>query len=335
MRKHLLFAGLLITVFAAQGNTESAVQFSISPSIGHTFGKTEYILDLTGYDIAESGDTVRLRVKSQLEYPLDLVMAGVSVDLTDRADPNLWSVKAGIFVSMNDPGGTMKDHDWIGFAPELTKWSYTESVPDMNSILFDFQATRRILGPGVSALVGFTYHRLEQDLFGVDGWQTPYRVVDKTTLLFRDSAFFDVPQTNQVLYYEVKYVMPQVGLQANLELSPNLSLTANAALALVWFKDVDDHPIRKKLSEADGTGAGFIASVSSRYSINSVTAAMTPFIGLSGEITTLTASGDQTQTWYGDDPASEDDDTGTSISGIPHEVNATWYHIGLNVGLAF
>lgn len=343
MKKHILFAALLSLVFSGQGNAESAVKFTVSPSVGHAFGETEYVLEISSYLSDENGDVITdqlgnpivYRLKSQLEYPLDVFMAGATVGLGPTADPSLWSVKAGVFTSVNDPGGIMKDHDWIGILPDLTKWSYTESSAEMKSIILDLEVTRRILSPGkarVAAMAGFRYHRLEQDLFGADGWQ---RLYDAEIDTFDDPVYFDTLQTTQVLYYEVKYFLPQAGLKTDLELSPNLSLSARTALALVWFKDVDDHPFRAKLSEADGTGTGFIGSLSARYQLSSAGTGTAPYIGFSAEYTTLTSSGDQTQTWYGDDPASPDDDTGLRISGIPHEVNANWYHIGINLGMSF
>ncbi len=343
MNKHFLIITILLALSFGQVHAEKQVQVSISPSVGYSLGKTEYVLNVATYRADNDGDVITdqfgepivFRVKSQLEYPLDVVSAGARVRLVPVRDPGLWSIEAGVLTNLNDPSSAMKDTDWDaadGFY-DLTEWSYTESSAEMKSLMLDIEATKRILTRGqvqISVLAGFRYYKLEQDLYGVDGWQ---RVFDPVTLTYSEQFFFDDLADTRVLYYEIKYTMPQIGLSLATDLSPRVAAKLKTVFTPLWYEDVDDHILRNKLSTSDGTGSGFIGSVNLHYDISSGRQSA-PFIDFFAELTTLTASGDQTQEWYGDDPASVGaDDTGLRIEGLPHEVNSTRFHFGVKIGM--
>ena len=171
---------------------------------------------------------------------------------------------------------------------------------------------------------GFRYQKIEQNIIGYEGWQ-----------IDTDGARHTVSGIERGIYYRVTCKSPHLGLRSNVELGPHTDISAKAAFALVWASDFDDHLLRNKTATADITGHGFISGVSLRHQMPS-TGTMQPFFELVGELVYLHASGGQTQSWYGDDPASpDDDDTGTSLSGIPHEINSQQVSIGLRVGLGF
>jgi hypothetical protein len=346
MTKGFLPGIFWISVLSFSVNAETPLRISVSPSLGYSFGETEYIMNLRTPMTDENGDVVTddlgnpvlLQIKSQLEYPLDVTMGGGNFRLTPAEDPELWSVEASAFVTLNDPGGVMKDSDWDGANGlyELTQWSYTESSAEMSSLLLNFEATRRILSPGnvrVAALAGLRYHKIEQKLFGVDGWQ---RLFEASTFTYGEPIYFTAYENTQVLYYEIKYLLPQIGLNFTADLSPNFMAGIKTIFVPVWFEDVDDHLLRNKLSRADGTGTGFIGSLNLDYRLGSPQRRSRPFISIFAEFTSIGASGDQTQEWYGDDPASPDfDDTGSRITGIPHDANITLYRVGIKAGLTF
>ncbi len=345
MKKHLLVIAVLLWVPLSLTHAQKSLQFSIAPSIGQYYGETEYVMDIVSPFVDENGDLITdefgdpiiFQLKSQLEYPMDVVMGGVNLRLNPANDPDKWSVEAGIFTSLNDPGGVMKDSDWEGAIGiyDFTQWSYTESESKMSSLMFDIKGTRRVFCPGkfsVSLVAGFRYQRIEQELFGVNGWQRPF---DDIALEYGDAQFFALLQDTLVLYYEVKYTMPRAGLSSRLDLSPNLSLGLETVLSSVWFKDVDDHILRNKLSKADGSGLGFTGIFSAHYQLGSSGSQAAPFVDFFVEYNAISASGDQTQEWYGDDEFTEGDDTGNTIEGVPHDVNANLYHVGMKLGLSF
>ncbi len=346
MRKYILPVIISLCLLSGVVHAGQTVELSISPSVGYNFGETDYVMDILTYIQDENGDLLEdddgnpllYQLKSQLEYPLDVAMGGVTFRLAPTVDPSLWSVEAGIYTSLNNPGGVMKDSDWDGISGyyDLTKWSYTESSVDtMKLFRFDIQATRRILSPGklrVALLAGFRYQKIEQKLFGVEGWQIDF---DTTSMTFDEPVSFNLYQNQNVLYYEIELMMPQIGLLLTADLSPKLNAGLKTVLAPVWFDDVDDHVLRDKLSTADGNGIGFIGALNARYDLPASGQFFKPFLDFFVEYMTLSASGDQVQEWYGDDPISEADDTGTSIGGIPHDITSTQYNIGVRLGLTF
>ncbi|UCG62223.1 MAG: omptin family outer membrane protease [Candidatus Zixiibacteriota bacterium] len=345
MKQYLIIILALSCVPLSSTTAQKSVEFSVSPSVGHSFGKTEYILEVQSAFVDEDdeiitdefGNTVIFHVKSQLEYPLDVVMGGVNLRINSADDPDLWSVEAGIFTSLSDPGGTMKDSDWDGASGiyDFTQWSYTESSAKMNSFMLDIRGTRRLFRPekfSVSLVAGLRYHRIEQELYGVNGWQRPF---NDAILAYDEPQFFAVLQDTLVLYYKVKYLMPQIGLRSRIDLRSDLTVGLETILSPVWFSDVDDHILRNKLSKADGWGLGIIGAFNARKRFGSSGSQAAPYIDLFAEVTTISASGDQTQNWYGDDPFTPDDDTDIVFPGIPHDINATLFHAGIRLGLIF
>jgi hypothetical protein len=106
------------------------------------------------------------------------------------------------------------------------------------------------------------------------------------------------------------------------------------AYVQVFASDFDDHLLRNKTAVADVIGGGGETDLNIRWFFGSSTQSRS-FLEFSMSFLYLLAEGDQTQAWYGDDPVSEDDDTGKVITGIPHEVESLQGNIGLRLGLRF
>ncbi len=310
---------------ASGGSTgHSGVKFTLDPQLSHNFGYTEYIMDISFPTV--EGNYV---LKSELEFPLDVIMAGAKVGLHSTADKlYAWSVKGGYFTNLNDPGGVMKDHDWTTVRPNVVeKFSFTESPSEMSSTLLLFEGTLRVLHRKRFDLAlwgGFRYQKIKQDIIGYKGWQLD-------TNLIRH----DISGTERAVVYRVTYKSPHVGLRANIKLGARASLGARAAFAPVWASDFDDHLLRKKTATADITGSGIISGANLDVNLASKSS-LKPFVTLVSDLVYFHASGNQTQSWYGDDPATPtEDDTGTVLSGIPHEINTLQINVGLRVGLTF
>ncbi len=104
----------------------------------------------------------------------------------------------------------------------------------------------------------------------------------------------------------------------------------------VFASDVDDHILRNKISKASGTGPGFYSSIEFNLIINPENPGLKPFISLGADFSILSVSSGQTQSWYGDDPISDDEDeTGQVKENIPHKFTGLQLTLGLQVGLAF
>ena len=327
MRTIFALTALIMTSLAADSFSQSPLRtdFYAQPYAGHSFGKTEYVMDIKTID----GDGNPYRLKSQLEYPLDVLMVGTNVGLTlTPPSGKAWRVELGAFTSVTDPGGTMYDHDWVAVDNEpLQKFSYTESDAEMNSILLTLEVGKTVWldeRRQIELMAGFRWHRIEQDIIGYEGWQ-----------LDGNGDRVDVAdKTSEALFYRVTYSLPHAGLRGGLRLGRMVHVDGKAAFAIVLVSDYDNHLLRNKDAEARITGHGFIGGAGLRHDLGS-TPGRGLFFGLDADILYLTASGRQTQTWYGDDGATEWDDTGTEIGGIPHEINTTQYHVGLVFGWRF
>jgi hypothetical protein len=337
MKGNLLISVVFVLSLAQTSLAQNKVKFTVIPQLSQSFGLTEYIMDIA--DPQEEGIYV---LKSQLEFPLDVAMAGVTVGVHSTRDTlYAWSLEGGYFLNIEDPGGIMKDHDWetvwrvigtdtVTYWGEVEKFSYTESRAEMKSALITVEGYLRVFQKrrfDIDLWGGFRYQKIEQNIIGYKGWQ-----------LKRDSSVARVvyvSSTDSAAYYRVTFNTPYVGLRSNIRLNPNTSLSAKTAFALVWASDFDDHLLRNKIATADITGKGFISGVSLRHQMPH-NGKIQPFFELVGEFVYLHASGSQTQSWYGDDPASPDyDDTGVVRSGIPHEINNRQASVGLRVGLGF
>ena len=315
---------------------ESQVKFALAPQVWQNFGYTEYIMDMAF--VTDSGPYL---LKSQLEFPLDVTMAGIMGGLySTRNTLYAWSVEVGYFSNVDDPGRVMKDHDWetvwrvIGpdtviYWGQVEKFSYTKSKAEMKSHLLTAEGFLRVLHKkhfDLDIWGGFRYQKIEQDIIGYEGWQ-----LLRDSSVARDTA---VSGTAPAIYYRVTYKTPHLGLRSNIRLGQYSTLGARAAFALVWTSDFDDHLLRKKTARANISGHGFISSMNARYLIPAG-GRFQPFFELAAGFLYFHASGNQTQRWYGDDPITEDDDTGLSLSGIPHEINSLQVSVGVKVGVAF
>ncbi|MEW6411380.1 MAG: hypothetical protein AB1483_02775 [Candidatus Zixiibacteriota bacterium] len=345
MKKRIILLAVFVLCVFQLAHAEKKIQVSLAPTIGHSFGETEYILKFRSYILDEFGEIavddfgnpIIYEVKSLLEFPMDVIFIGGSILMEPVLDKTLWSVETGVYTTVNDPGGAVTDSDWDSATSlwEETKFSYTESDATMSSLRFNIEVTRRLLTLGklrVSALGGFRYQNIKQDIYGYEGW---YRILDTVNFVY-SSETYTQSGSGPVGYYEVTYKQPQIGLLTSTEFPSGMTLKLKTAFTPVWFDDYDDHILRNKESTADGDGAGFEGSLRARFKFSSLRAPLVPYLDIFADYMTLHATGYQTQTWYGDDGATPDfDDTGLSVSNIYHEVNSTQYNIGFKLGLLF
>jgi len=282
--------------------------------------------------IVDSNGIVQGTAKSQLEFPLDAIYAGVESNMYyEKSGYREWFVKAGYFRNVDNPSGLMKDHDWIkvpGYSD--FKWSYTESNVEFNCDIITFQAGIRIFGWSKAnsyAVLGFMHQKIVQDVIDVKGWQ--YDLDDSILQKYY------IDSTVRALYYEVTYNIPMVGILYNIQFNPQVYCDITAAYMHVFESDVDDHILRNKLSKAEGTGPGLFSSIEGHLALKIPNSDLKPFISLGAKFMTLKVSTGQTQEWYGDDSASSEDDTGDIIKNVPHEFTSLQFSFEIKMGLAF
>ncbi len=111
-----------------------------------------------------------------------------------------------------------------------------------------------------------------------------------------------------------------------------MTFNSRIAYTRAIISDHDDHLLRFKITESDINGNGLLADFGLRMDFGP-TPSKGFFVEFNGDLTYIKASGTSTQSWYGDDPLSEEDDTGQILTGIPHEISTTQFRIGLVLGM--
>lgn len=316
-----LFAVLWLIIGSAI-SAQDGISLEIAPAGGMNFGYTEYEMDLRYVN-----EGVPYRVRSLLEFPLGTSFLGLKATLTgSREYVEDWKIDAILVTNMNDPSGKMYDHDWEAVYNEpLTKFSYTESNSKLSSLALETSVSKKLHSGAIAVYfqLGFDYYHYDFEIIDYAGWQ----LVGGVPHYFRG--------TETGILYVINYYFPHAAMQFERgKPGGDWRTEFSAGAGAVFFSDDDDHVLRLKRATANGTGFGLKADFNVRRYLGNSHNFKRPYIEVTADVHYFKASGNQTQKWYGDDPASEGyDDTGDSLSGLPHDVRSLVYRIGLELGI--
>jgi hypothetical protein len=322
MRVSIALSLCAVMLLCGAAQAERTTSFRPSLAGGLWFGETSYEAEhATNYPGISFG--------YKLVYPLDVATAGVGLQyviLTDGVTE--WTFSARLLTSVTDPGNLMTDRDWTTYLKHLqVDGVYTESDVSGKLTSIDFEATRLLATNGcisLSVLAGVGYQKISQDILNFSG------------VLFDDSGYArEFGYSEQAGTYDVSYLKPQIGFVPRFNLGSGVSAELKAAVSMVRVSDEDNHMLRYFRSKSSGWGIGGTGRLAFQYDFPAAANGRTPFVRLSGEYMTLKADLEETRTWYGDDPAGEDDETGQSMTGLPHDVRSTQYGAQLQFGVAF
>jgi hypothetical protein len=285
---------------AAVPRASGQARFSADVGLGEGFGVAAYDLQ-----VASGGDLL----KSRLEFPLDGLEASLRLMLSlPQRSRDLWRFEAGVSAGITDPGGLMRDYDWIkpvGYPP--VPFSYTESNVRATAVGAYVQASRTlsVAGPLEPYVVfGYAYQYLYQSVRGYTGWQ----------YLFDTSGNpYDVQtisSTAEALRYTLNAHTLPLGLGLRFELGPRWQLALEAAFLGVYASDVDDHLLRYKISTAAGLGYGGAGRLEALWLLSERKAGPVPYLALNVEGLAWRVPTTQTQRWYDDEPSTPLDETG-------------------------
>jgi hypothetical protein len=260
--------------------------------------------------------------RSKLEWPIDTKTIGIRLGLS--AD-DVFEAEAGIaatpWTSDHNP---MKDFDFLDETVAQTHDGvdiYSESGLDSKALVFAlgshvFPLRTRFISAGFTA--GYRFE--EFDYRSYDTHQTGYGSWQNQT----------GTQSGPTSIYTVNYNIFSIGLALRTMVEDTLTITLEAsALPLVYAKDEDEHIRRNRVSNTSATGTGYQTSISSLFKITG-----NWFISSRYSFTRISADGHQDQYWYGDDPATTDNDTGTGIS-IKAKIKQKDSHVGIGVTRRF
>jgi len=232
-------------------------------------------------------------VKVSLEFPLNNLMAGMSLIVGTRHEKNPRQTRGRFSLTwlrvVEKAAGTMKDSDWIendaayDEPPHAGRDIYTESDAQLRGTVFDMNYAHHFrlnnswtLGP----MIGYRSQRLEYEIYGYRGiwWTTP------------------ISGAGKVLGYEITYKIPYIGLISDLLFGKDSQFQLNLTIGYSdWAKaeDRDDHILRYKLSEGYCQGEAYLIKLNLDWKFYP-----NWILGLGAEYVDIDTSGVQYQSWY-------------------------------------
>jgi|GEM_PF-5790437 len=312
----------LVAVFVLLSTSawsDTRLRFDVVPAGGYSFGTTRYRMDAT-------------TVISQLDFPLDQIVAGGRVELAKLRDSRPdWSVSAEIWHALGDPKGTFDDRDWevAGDGTEFL-FSSTESHVDGSMTRLRGEITKTALRGGmwdIAVFAGFTYQKIAQTAIDVSGFQY---VTDSGG---GGWVYFDY--SVRALTYDIEFYQSLVGLAPRLYPDPRIVIEARLALSPVLYtKDLDNHLLRGFISESAGYGFGTAARMAVRFEPTQHVRDGRFFVMLAGDYYHARTDHPTVVKWYRD-VEEESRSAGDILYGVPHEIVSNQFALSLQIGLTF
>jgi outer membrane protease len=331
MKAIIVKRACLFVAFCLTSSSVGAVDFGFGLHTQRMSGHTTYHIKFTEF-IPEIGSD--LKGDSELEFPLDVFLVGGSARLKGKlksGEP--WSISLGVSKNVNNPSGIMKDSDWLAL-PQYnysTKFSYTESDAELGALLVCVEGRLGIVRRSnfaVDLLGGYEYQDFSFEILGARGWQG-FDVSER--------VYFDTLQGTNVLDYDVTYHLPYGGIAASLRFSPRVGLKARAAISpRASASDHDDHLLRFFTADGDCSGWALKTGAELGWMVLGDATQSHWSLGLGFGYTRISTKGTQDQTYYGDEPATPDEDeTGMKITGIKEKITSSQIVIQAQIGYEF
>lgn len=307
--------------------TPKPTSFVIAPSMLWQTGSSDYDFNLNFSDNSSS-PPARYHLRSLLEYPMDAFLSGLTLEYTmgERPSP-VWRARLKYLTNISNPSGKMVDSDFLN----QVRFSYTESRARLRSTLVEIDVSRSLFyyrHYAMSLTAGIRYFQTSQRIIGYDGYQLSYDPVSGEW----GPAIPISRQDGEVLTYDAKFVLPQVGFTHQLRYGDRFSAEVQTMFALAYASDLDDHVLRHFTAAGSGSGYAMAMKPSLRYDLFP---AHGTFIDFEAEYMFLATENEHRQEWYGDDPASPDlDDTGQRSEPLPHRIKTSIFAIGIRLSFA-
>jgi hypothetical protein len=138
------------------------------------------------------------------------------------------------------------------------------------------------------------------------------------------------------LQYTVSYKLPMLGLVLLSESREGLTLQVQGAyLFSAGADDEDLHLLRNKKTTCAASGSGWQLDGEASVIIATLRNKATIELGGSYQYLKVNTTGSQTQTYYGDDPGYDGDQTGLSASGISDKLFIKRQSFGVSLIYSF
>ena len=252
---------------------------------------------------------------SQLEWPLDIWLARIDAGLKLG---DSWRINGVLKKNFSDPGGKMKDSDWITDSNPGQLDIYSESnISNFDALTFDIDVEWDFLKRqswSLYAGLGYQYQRFEYEAKLIHQY-SPSGLPD-----------FEAYGDGRVaITYEITYGMPYLKIGTDFHIKDKFTLAGSFAWSpLVNAKDEDHHLLREnggKLCTGDMDGNAYMINLSAKYNF-------TPSWFLKGgfQYTKIDVDGEQYQIYYGN---------GVPIGTVREKSESTQTSLYLTVGYMF
>jgi len=301
-------------------NKSSDISFSVLS--GNIKGDTTYRIDFP-------------EGASQLEFPLGNSLLGLGFNLKQLI-PTTTKHRDGFSLRWwlsqdNESSGKLKDSDWLDDTADITEVGqahpgldiYSESTAKLSARIIDVNYVYTVM-PGGKISIGIVFGYLYQNFH--------YNIYDVTQVGFGPyAAHYTDSVSGKVLDYEVTYSTPYLGLTTDVLLFETVRLNFQWGYsAMAEAKDTDKHVLRYKISKGDTNGTANIINLNLEWEIQSQWSLQLNIVNMS-----IDASGKQSQYWYGNDPVTAGDDTGTFVKGINDKISSTQKIVAMGIRYRF
>ena len=193
---------------------------------------------------------------SKLEWPLDIRLAKIDAGLNIG---DSWRINGVLKKNLSNPGGKMKDSDWLTISNPGQLDVYSESdISKFEAWIFDIDVEWVFLKrPSWSlyAGLGYQYQNFEYDAklihqyspSGLPGWEA-----------YGDGSV--------AITYEMTYHMPYLKMGTDFKINDKFSLDGSFAWSpIVKAKDEDHHLLVGKSMTGDMDGNAYMINLSAKY----------------------------------------------------------------------
>ncbi len=284
---------------------ENTPKYTISIGTEILDGDTTYQI---GYPVTMNGvRSTGYFPFSELEWPLDVVMARVDGSVTFSGG---WKMNSFIKKNLTEPDENMKDSDWItDSSPNRLDIFSESSISDFDALIFDID-------------LEYTFGKWKPfSFFGGVGYQ--YQKFQYESNLIRQyspsglSGYDYTGDGGVSITYDITYQMPYIMLGTDVELAKNFKLYTKLAFApWVIAHDKDRHLLREnggKVTKSDMDGIGILFTLKGKYNF---TPNWYAELGVNATRIEVDGSMDQYYVWYGHFATNRVESESTQYSGF-------------------
>lgn len=268
-----VLAGFVVGGAAAVPAAAAEGDAALAIAPGGMWGTTSY--QLGSGSAGRLGEAAFDQTRSELRFPLDVVMMNLRGELRPREISRRLVLSAEIARSLTRHAGEMVDQDWGVFhahdpgnahyqSSSLDVYSTSEAY--LTSWHADLGASWRIAEePGwyLGAGGGLLYRYFDYSIRDVDQWYPSWQQY------FQRQQRHDIVE-GEVLTYEVQYFAPYAEGTVGFRAGKTFTLEARLGFApWVKYRDEDYHTLRALRLEGEGTGQALRCAISGRWRIAS------------------------------------------------------------------